>query len=273
MESGKAIVIAVVALLVVSSVMFVALSTFRASAPPDSHRDLNESVPGPTTVQPSTKDRSAALGSEGARVVVVAFIPVEQDCVAGTVKALRQLVAMYPEELFVALRDLEAMEAGGQPHRNITFRGIDPANASELRKILGLPAMETDGQKDASESGDHLTMENLLDVMDAQEKDSSADTDDTTGIASYCASITINGEMSYNEPAADGKEARAVIFSGPHGNLYTAADLKAAVEAHLRKQYGDLPERRAQWADIPVDTVLSTPKPLYPGRRETGSAE
>lgn len=275
MGSKQAIIAVVIAVLAVVLLVVVWQSLSRAPSSASSPGRLSQPVAGtPDADATWHRDMSTSFGSEDAKVVVAALIPVDQSCVAGTVKALRQLGAMYPKHLFVALLDLEATSVGDEEPRNVTFRGVDASNTAAVRKVLGLPPLDADDKQDAAESGDHLTMENLLDVIDAREKKSRDGGDtDASGIASYCATITINGEMSFAVPSGAEGKTRDIVLSGPHGNLYTGTDLKAAVEFAIEKQYGALPEPSATWSEIEADAAFAAPKPLYPDRRPVPKAE
>lgn len=248
---------------------------------------LGTRQPQPPSVSPKADahcDQTTTLGSEQADVVVVAVIPLGQACVAPTVQALRQLVDMYPQELFVALVDMETEFTRGFT-APVSFRGIDPTDTAELRRVLGYPPDE-DAPEDEEETGappaeraPPTPATDLLAAIEQKERESADDPGmgaDETPVAElsserrsalYCASIAVNGDTLFEVPGGAGEEARQVVLSGPHGTLYTAADVKAVVEATIGQRYGALPEPRQAWTPIAYEPVPGGATPLFPENR------
>ena len=218
--------------------------------------------------EPIHQDLTTAFGSEDAKVVVVAYMPIAQECVASTVRTLRQLGGMYPEHLFIALVD---MEAEGYP-KNITFRGCPVSDTAGIRKLLGeAPKGEKEEKPKASaDTASRSGSDVLKDAMAALDKEPAktaeqlAAEDENRTPKSFCAVISINGDyhFSFSGDADGGK--KDVIFSGPHGTLYTSEDLKRAVEDTIIRKYGALPKPRIPWVQVPDALEGRKPVPLRP---------
>lgn len=227
------------------------------------------------------RDLTTTLGSEQAEVVVVAAIPVGQSCVAATVQALRQLVRMYPDELFVALIDMEAEFEHGTP-TPVTFRGIDPTDTARLRQMLGYePEEDTDEagtEESPAEQAETPQAGDLLAVLERKEREAAEDPGmnqdeppaaeggGPPGPGLYCAIVTVNGDMEFEVPGDTDGEVRQMVLSGPHGILYTADDIKAVIETVIKERYGAIPEPREAWTPI-AEEAEPGGEPLFPNRR------
>lgn len=222
--------------------------------------------------EPAHTDLSTTFGSENAKVVAIAFIPVGQECVHATVQALRQLSGMYPEQLFVGLADMEAVS----PAAGLTFRGHELSDTPAILKEIGespppdldnVPSAETmdeppadDTDPDAALKGVFAELERnppkTSEQMLAEERNAEPE--------GFCALISINGRSRFELPTGHPGEAREVYLSGPHGTLYTAEDIRAAVETTIERQYGTLPAPRMPWAGVQDVMAGREPVPLRP---------